>query len=103
MIDPILEALVLYSGAGFLFYRAWQRRDFAKCLPASMVAIIALTAWPCLIPMKVALIIVCLVALIFLPFLKMKGLLKRKDVIWNYSVLIFLGLVYVTIKLLYNL
>ncbi len=95
MINPISEAVVLYVSAIFIFYRAWILRDFSKCLPASLCVVFALSAWPFFIPVGICLIGAYVVALLFLPFLWRKGLLKKKRVIWIYSLLGFLGLVYI--------
>jgi hypothetical protein len=77
MINPISEAVVLYASAIFIFYRAWMLQDFSKCLPASLCVIFALAAWPFFIPMGICLIGAYAVALLFLPFLRRKGLLKK--------------------------
>lgn len=103
MTDPILNALVLYAGAGFFFHRAWKYRDFTRCLPAALLFIFALTTWPFSASAAIRLIALYVMALIFLPFLWSKGLLKKKRVIWVYSLLGFLGLVYIfVILLLFN-
>ena len=94
MINPILEAVVLYVSAIFIFYRAWMLRDLSKCLPASLCVIFALAAWPFFIPVGICLVGAYVVALLFLPLFWHKGLLKKNRVIWIYSLLGFLGLVY---------
>ncbi len=97
----ILEAAVLYAGAGFVFYRAWALQDFSKCLPASLFVIFALAAWPCFIPMSICLMTAYIVALLFFPVLWRKGLLKTRRIIWIYSLLGFLGVTYILVTLVF--
>ncbi len=101
MINPMIEAAVLYTSAVFIFYRAWALRDFSKCLPASLCVIFALAAWPFFVPVGICFIGAYVVPLLFLPILWRKGLLKKKRVIWIYSLLGFLGLVYILATLFF--
>lgn len=99
MTNSILDALVLYAGAGVFFYRAWIHCDFFRYLPASMIFVFALTIWPFSAPMWVRLSMIYAVALIFFPFFKSKNLLKERRVVWSYLFLVLLAVTYAVICL----
>ena len=93
MIPPIAYALMLYSTAGWMAYRAYASSDLSRYLTAALLMILGLHAWPISVPRPWALLVAYIVALAFIPFFKTKGLLKTWRVIWIYSVLGILGVV----------
>jgi hypothetical protein len=93
MIPPIVYALMLYSTAGWITYKAYSTSDLSRYLIAALLTILGLRAWPIELSGFWCLLAVYVVALAFLPFFKAKGLLKTWRVIWIYSVLGICGVV----------
>ena len=93
MMPPIVYALVLYSTAGWMTYKARATSDLSRYLTAALLTILGLHAWPISVPGTWCLMLAYAVALAFLPFFKAKGLLKTRRVIWIYSLLGILGVV----------
>lgn len=93
MIPPIAYALMLYSTAGWMTYRAYSTSDLSRYLTAALLMILGLHAWPISVPGPWCLIIAYVVALAFIPLFKAKGSLKTWRVIWIYSVLAIVGVV----------
>ncbi len=93
MIPPIAYALMLYSTAGWMAYKAYSTSDLSRYLIAALLTILGLHAWPIAVPGPWFLLAAYVVALAFLPLFKAKGLLKTWRVIWIYSVLGILGVV----------